>query len=144
MGRLITFLVFLATPVTAWEFTPVPICTLVSPTENGEVRVTYDPGANLYEIRLTYLGGEVWENAATFGIEFVGTRSLAIGTDRHVISEDGKSLSVTDSGFGNVLDGIEFNSVAQARAGNSAMTMSLAGAAEPLQAFRACGEAALS
>lgn len=144
MGRLAAIFAMMATPGLAWDFTPVPICTLSAQTEKGEVQVTYDPRASLYEIRLIYTEELGWSEAPFFEIEFIGTRGNVISTNRHSVTEDGKTLSVNDTGFGNVLDGLEFNSTAQARSGPNTMEMSLAGAAEPVQAFRACGEAALS
>jgi len=141
---LVLSLTFLASPASAWDFSPLPICTLSAPVEGGEVQVTYDPDLNIYEIRLSFKDGRTWVPSPDFEIAFLGERSNTIGTNRHVIARDGTSLSVTDSGFGNVLDGLEFNSVAEARAGEVTMAIPLDGAAEPVQAFRACGEAALS
>jgi hypothetical protein len=61
-----------------------------------------------------------------------------ITTDRHVLSDGGTSLTVTDRGFGNVLDGLQFNNVATALLGNTAVVIPLANAAEPVARFRAC------
>lgn len=147
MIRVAFILALFTGPAGAWEFTPVPICTLTSQTENGEVRVTYNPIDGLYKMHLSYgkaFEGLSWEPRSTFSIEFAGESGLTISTNRHVISENGKVLSVQDTGFGNVLNGLEFNSIAKAKTGSSTMIMSLSGAAEPVQAFRACGESVFS
>ena len=143
MRAFAVFLILLPLPVTAWDFSPTPICTLTTPTEMGNVTVTFDPGSGEYAINLT-LSEEQWDPAPIFSILFTGRRGLQISTDRHVISPNGKSLSVADTGFGNVLDGLEFNQTAQAQVGESTMAIPLAGAAEKVKAFRACGVAALS
>ncbi len=143
MRAFAVFLALLPFPALAWEFSPTPICTLSTSAEMGDVAVTFNRGSGEYAINLTLLEIE-WDPAPSFSILFVGPRGRQISTDRHVISSDGTSLSVTDTGFGNVLDGIEFNQAAQARAGDTEMIIPLAGAAEPLEAFRACGVAALS
>jgi hypothetical protein len=69
-------------------------------------------------------------------MEFFGPRPLAIGTDRH--SADGATLTVRDSGFGNVLDGLEFNTNAVATSGARRVQIALDAAAPAVQAFRAC------
>ena len=56
-----------------------------------------------------------------------------------MLSEDAAArLTVTDRGFGNVLDGLQFNEAATAFSGDTAVTVPLAGASEPVQAFRDC------
>lgn len=142
--RLFLAFALLAGPVQAWDFAPTPICTLSTQTEKGEVRVTYDPTTGLYEINLIYANDLSWDNSPSFTMEFIGPSSLSIGTNRHAISRDGKTLSARDTGFGNVLDGLEFNTIANARAGSSTMAISLEGAAEPVRKFRACGEVVVS
>lgn len=66
---------------------------------------------------------------------------MTIGTDRHVLSPDGRSLTVTDTGFGNVLDGLAFNTTATALSGAEALPFDLAGAGPAVEAFRSCGVA---
>lgn len=44
---------------------------------------------------------------------------------------------MTDRGFGNVLDGLEFNETATALLGDQAVVLSLEGAAPAVQSFRA-------
>ena len=143
MRKMLPILACLASPVAAWEFSPQPICTLRHDTPDVAVRVTYDARVPVYEITLTLAQG-TWPDSASFAIAFTGGRALTIGTDRHKVSADRRTLSVKDSGFGNVLNGIEFNSQAQARAGDAAVTIPLAGAAAPMQQFRACPAPGLS
>ena len=105
--------------------------------------MTYDPATGQYAIALTLASG-TWGASPGFSIAFIGERSLRIGTDRHQLSNNGATLTVTDSGFGNVLDGLQFNNDFVAVTDATAMDVPLAGAAEPVAAFRACGESALS
>jgi len=139
MRRFAALLVCLAGPAGAWEFTPLPVCTL---SEDGPVPVvvTYDPRqAEPYAITVT--AGEPWPEAAIFALRFEGPRGLTISTPRHSLSDDGLSLTVTDRGFGNVLDGLEFNVAATALLGDAALRFSLDGAAGPVRAFRECATA---
>ena len=69
---------------------------------------------------------------------FANDRPISIQTDRHIISPDGRSISVKDRGFGNVLNGIEFSDTATAILGGTQIAIPLAGADAPMQAFRAC------
>lgn len=135
--------ILLAGPAAAWDFSPVPVCTLSHDTPEGAVTVTWDPGrAEAYAITVTRAG--VWSRGGVFAIRFDGPRALAIQTDRHAISEDGSALTVTDRGFGNVLDGLEFNGRATAMLGDVEVGFSLEGAAAPVRAFRACTGAAIA
>ena len=129
--RPLVCLLFLAHPSFAWEFTPTPICTL---RDVGAVatEVTFD-GA-LYAIHLTRSEG--WPDAPVFAIHFDGAAPLTISTSRHVI--DGDTLTVTDRGFGNVLNGLQFNQTATALIGDLAVRIDLSDAAMPVTAFRAC------
>jgi hypothetical protein len=127
-------LLLLTTPVHAWEFTPSPICTLSHIEARAEIDVTYDHATGLYAIAVTTPSG--WPDAPVFSMRFDGPRSNIISTTRH--TSDGTTLTVTDTGFGNVLDGLEFNTTATAFTDTAAATVSLEGAAEPVQQFRAC------
>jgi hypothetical protein len=100
------------------------------------VRLTYDPSAPLYTISLTR--SAPWETAPVFSLRFDGPHALAISTDRHELDTTGNTLSVQDTGFGNVLNGLQFNEIATAELGNLRVTFPLSGAAEPVAAFRAC------
>jgi hypothetical protein len=130
-------LAILAQPASAWEFRAMPICTLDHATSEVEVEVTYDPRIPEYAISMT-LTASAWPRANAFGIRFEGSRPNLIVTDRHSLSDEGRTLTVRDSGFGNVLDGLEFNSFAVGLTGDVAVVVPLEDAAEPVAAFRAC------
>jgi hypothetical protein len=132
----------LAAPVHAWTFTPVPVCTLLHDGAEAAVRVTHDPRLDEpYAIAVTRKAGR-WPADPGFAIRFEGPRGLTIGTMRHRVTGD--TLTVTDRGFGNVLDGLEFNDRAVALSGGTAAMVDLEGAAGPVQAFRACAVAPVS
>ena len=135
--RLIMILALAALPAHAWEYSPTPICTLAHSEGGAEMVVTYDPGTQLYAIDVTSADG--WPNAPSFSVRFDGARPNVISTTRHQV--DGATLRVTDSGFGNVLDGLEFNSTATAFTQTAAVTVSLDGAAPEVRKFRACATA---
>jgi len=122
--RFLICLALLASPAVAWEFTPTPICTLTHRQAQVDVTVTYDPALP--------------PDAAQFGLTFNGPRGLAIGTSRHVLSGDRQSLTVADTGFGNVLDGLQFNDSATATTGTAVVTFDLTDAAPAVEAFRNC------
>lgn len=130
------FIVFLfaALPAAAWEFTPNPICTLDHAEAEVSVKLTYDHSTRLYAIAVTQPDG--WPNAPVYSIRFDGPRPLTISTDRHQTA--GRTITATDTGFSNVLNGMEFNRTATAFTNTAAASFSLEGAAEPVQAFRAC------
>jgi len=130
----------LASPASAWEFSPVPVCTLSGGSDDLEVTVTYDPRRD-EPYAIVLISPDPWPAAPVFALAFEGPRGIVISTSRHVLSGDGRSLTVTDRGFGNVLDGLEFNVVAAARLGPASRSVSLSGAAEPVQEFRDCTRA---
>ena len=133
----------LASPAIAWEFSPVPVCTLRHDEGGNSVTLTWDPSqAQAYAIALSR--GESWPEGAMFAISFDGPRALTISTNRHVLSDEGTTLTVTDRGFGNVLDGLEFNETAIAALDGAQIAFSLAGAAGPVRDFRACTSAAIA
>ncbi|WP_299208488.1 hypothetical protein [uncultured Tateyamaria sp.] len=135
--RIIFSLIFLTTPALAWEFTPTPICTLSHTEPTVDIAVTYDHATHLYAIAVTSPDG--WPDAAAFSIRFDGAQPNTISTTRH--STEANTLIVTDVGFGNVLDGLEFNATATAFTQTAAVTVSLMGAAPEVQKFRACATA---
>ena len=98
--------------------------------------LTYDPRGPEYTISVT-TDAFVWPDGIFF-MGFEGPQPLTISTDRHTITEDGSTLSVRDSGFGNVLNGLEFNTAAYAGVGQSSVAVSLEGISDPIRAFRAC------
>ncbi|MBF9030433.1 excinuclease ABC subunit B [Rhodobacterales bacterium HKCCE3408] len=133
--RVALVLICLALPAQAWKAgVSDGICTLSHETANVSVQLTYDPALPQYAITVT--GPDDWPDAPVFAMHFLGGRELFISTDRHVI--DGPALTVTDRGFGNVLDGLEFNTRAVAASGGAAVDIPLDGAAPAVAAFRAC------
>jgi hypothetical protein len=131
-------LTLVATPAAAWEAgRDGAICTLTheDPVE-GDIRLTYDPAGPLYTITVTR--AEAWPEAPVFGMAFTGGTELTITTDRHVLSEDGRALTVTDRGFGNVLLGLSRNETATVFSGPVALVVSLDGAAPEVADFAAC------
>lgn len=127
--RYLAFL--LASPAAAWEFSPSPVCTLYHQAPGIEAEVTFD--GSFYAIHLTRDGG--WPDAPVFSIAFQ-PNGPTISTSRHAVSGD--TLTVTDSGFGNVLNGLEFNSLATAILGATTQPIDLDGAAPEVAAFRDC------
>lgn len=136
MLRVLTVLLLTTAPALAWDVKSGRICELVHDGENAFVRVTYDPAIPEYAIAITPL--DPWRQGPTFAMRFDGPRGITITTDRHVISPDGTTLTVTDRGFGNVLNGLEFNQTATALLGDRAVAVSLDGAAPAVRDFRAC------
>lgn len=126
----------LATPAHAWDFTPGTPCLLTHESAQAQIMLTHDPAQPLYTIAITR--PEPWGDVPVFQMRFDGRQGRMIGTDRHRLSADGLTLTVTDSGFGNVLDGLQFNETAHAIAGDDIISVPLDGAAEPVAAFRAC------
>lgn len=142
MSRVVTCAVcclLLPGPALGWSFTPDPICTLSHQGESLAVTVTHDPVPGEYAIVLTLAAG-TWPESPAFHIAFRGGRELTIGTGVHALADGGRRLTVRDTGFGNVLDGLEFNAAALAWAGERQAAFSLAGAAGPVRAFRACAQ----
>ncbi len=138
--RYLIPLLLLTSPAYAWEFTPTPICTLTHTEARADMTVTYDHATGIYAIAVT--SPNEWPIAPAFSIRFDGPRSNIISTQRH--QTDGATLTVSDTGFGNVLDGLQFNTTATAFTQTSAVTVSLDGAAGPVQQFRACAQAPIA
>jgi hypothetical protein len=127
----------IASPAQAWEFTATPVCTILNDAPTLQVRVTFDPSqAQPYAIALTR--PDPWPVTDTFGLSFTGPAAMTIGTSRHQLSTDGRTLTVTDTGFGNVLDGLAYNGTAAALAGDLAVPFDLTGARPAVEAFKAC------
>jgi hypothetical protein len=141
--RAALVLLLVATPAGAWEFTPVPVCTLSHAEPEASVTVTWDPSlSEPYAIAVTR--AVPWPEGPVFAIRYDGTRTLTISTGRHIRSDGGTTLTVTDRGFGNVLDGLEFNATATAMSGDAETAFSLDGASGPVRDFRTCTQAPLS
>ena len=135
MIRLV-LLCLLPTSLSAWEFTPGLPCRLTHQSAEAAIELTYDPTQPLYT--LTIIRAGPWPRAPQFEMQFDGPRAVRIGTDRHQLSQDMHALRVADAGFGNVLDGLQFNVTATALTGGVRVAFPLDGIASPLAAFRAC------
>ena len=136
MLRVFAVLLLATTPAFGWEATSGPVCELTHEGEAARVRVTFDPAIAEYAIAIT--PDHPWSTGPVFAIRFDGPRGLTITTDRHAILDNGATLTVTDRGFGNVLNGLEFNETATALLGDRAVVLALDGAAPAVRAFRAC------
>ncbi len=141
--RTVLALLLLASPATAWEFSASPICTLTDTSDEGEMTVTFDPAITEYTVTVTLSDG-VWPEDPVFGMAFASDRPISIQTDRHRISPDGRSLSVKDRGFGNVLNGLQFNTRAYAILGDKTVGFALDGIGPAIEAFRDCPAANLA
>ena len=126
-----------AFPAHAWEASIGTICTLSHETAQAEVVLRYDPAKPLYSITVTRKDTS-WSPAPIFGMTFADRAPNTITTPMHRLSDDNRALTVTDRGFGNVLDGLQFNDQAIAFLGDQAISFDLDGAAPEVQAFREC------
>jgi len=137
MRILLVMALFLASPAQAWQAgIEGPLCTLTHAEPDTAIRLTYDPAGPLYSISVTT--SDPWPQSAIFGIAFLGGLELTITTNRHVLSDGDRTLTVTDQGFGNVLDGLAQNQRASIYSGATSLSVSLADAAPEVAAFRAC------
>ncbi|MEL6913723.1 MAG: hypothetical protein AAFP13_04425 [Pseudomonadota bacterium] len=132
--RSFLLLLLAAGPAAAWDFTAGTPCTLTHAEPPLEVILTHDPAAPLYTITLRR--SEPWPVGGIFSITFEG--GITISTNRHVLSEAGRALTVADRGFGNVIDGMVTSPRAIARLEGVEERFSLTGAAEPARALEAC------
>lgn len=124
-------------PAQAWQAgVEGVLCTLEHSGAEAEVRLTYDPAGPEYTIAIRR--SVPWPASSVFAMRFEGPRANMISTGRHTLSEDSLTLSVRDRGFGNVLDGLQFNDVALAAAGQAVVALDLADAPDAVAAFRAC------
>ena len=136
---LTLILALLASPGLAWEVsTDGPVCILTHAEADIAIRLTYDPGPPLYSITLTRSEDD-WPEAPVFALQFTGPQPNLISTDRHVTN--GPALTVSDRGFGNVLDGLQFNDRATALIGGTEIPFPLDNAADAVAAFRTCTSA---
>ncbi len=139
MRHLITVLLLaVPTPATAWEFAPGAICTLNHTEGDAEIQLTYDPRAPRYTLAISR--DQPWPEAPTFAMNFDGPAPIRIATNQQAFSADGRTLNVADSGFGNVLDGLQYNTTATATLGETVVIFSLDGASGPVAKFRACDQ----
>ena len=130
-------LLLLASPAAAWEFSATPICTLSHTAAAGTITVTYDASLPEYALEITLPDG-TWPNEQLFGMAFADDSPINIQTNRHELSNDGRTLMAKDRGFGNVLAGLEFNSRAYAISGDKTVGFSLDGIKGPMTDFRNC------
>lgn len=135
--RWALLLVMIASPASAWQAVLGPICTLTTQTDAARVELTYDPTGPLYSITIENLGAP-WAGSSTFAMRFDGARPNTIATNRHQLGQNGAALTVIDRGFGNVLDGLEFNDTATAFTETQSVAIPLAGAAPEVRKFRTC------
>lgn len=143
--RPLTLIPFLAltTPAAAWQATVADICTLTHETDTAHVHLTFDPAKPLYTLAITRKGAP-WSDDPWFAIRFVGPNEITISTDKHALSDGGQTLNVADSGFSNVLDGLQFNAMALAGTQTDGEAIDLTGAAPEVAIFRDCTSAQLS
>lgn len=120
----------------AWEFTPGLPCRLSHDTPEVRVELTFDPRQPLYTITLTRPAP--WPDAPELSMIYQGPFGRTISTDRHVLGDGGRSLTVTDRGFGNVLAGLMQDQSFTVATGGTSITVPLAGAAAPAAAFASC------
>lgn len=138
--RTLILLALLPLQAHAWSFTPGLICLLSHETPTAQIELTYDPAAPLYSVTVTT--DAPLSDGPIFSMKFIGPSAQTISTNRHTRSADGMSVTVTDTGFGNVLDGLQYNEKATALVGGLEIQFNLDGAAQPTAAFRACEVAA--
>ncbi|MHA1553775.1 MAG: excinuclease ABC subunit B [Alphaproteobacteria bacterium] len=136
MLRVLAVLLLSAAPALAWEAGSGRVCELTHQGEAARVSVTYDPAIGEYAIAIT--PERPWSPGPIFTIRFDGPRGLTISTDRHAVSGGGATVTVMDRGFGNVLNGLEFNDTATALLGDQAVAFALDGAGPAVRTFRAC------
>lgn len=142
MRKTTLVLTLLATPAFAWEFTSGAVCTLSDSTDAAQIILTYDPALPRYTVSVT--GQAAWPEKGIFAMAFANTRPALIQTTRYTLSDDGKTLTVADSGFGNVLNGLEFGEAIRASVGEAFADFTSQGISGPMAAFWACDVAALS
>ncbi len=138
--RVILLSLLLATPATAWEAMVGPICTLSHDTSTAQIFLTYDPAQPLYTLTITHKA-EGWTQTPWFAMRFDGPNPIEIATARHALPGNAASLTVTDTGFGNVLDGLEYNQTAYAFTQDRLTEFALDGAAAQVRLFRDCAGA---
>ncbi|MEM9434697.1 MAG: hypothetical protein AAGA12_12315 [Pseudomonadota bacterium] len=133
---MLFFLALLPLPAHAWTFTPGLVCTLIHETSEARIELTYDPSEPLYSVTISR--DRVLPKEPFFSMRFVGPAGRMISTPRHSYNESSTAVTAEDSGFGNVLDGLQFNQIAEAILGDTVISFPLAGASEPVARFRAC------
>lgn len=141
--RLFLILALLPAPALAWDFSPSPVCTLTHVAPAATIIVTKDL-AKPVPYALSITRADPWPQSPSFFMTFDGQAPLRIGTDRHILSNGNRTLTVSDTGFSNVLAGLKFNAKARATSGQTTAAFPLTGAAQAVAAFEACPAAATS
>jgi len=135
--RALTFMTLLAAqPALAWDVRLGSICVLEDQQTDVAVTLTHDPEGPLYSITITT--PTPWPDGPVFAIAFLGDTPLRITTNQHVLSNDRRAITVVDRGFGNVLNGMEFNTTAVASLGGRDVSFDLQTVDDPMQPFRTC------
>lgn len=116
---------------------PVPRLSVGRPLRHTPINTRVNPGQGAGALLVVSLLCQPWPAADVFVMRFDGSAPLGIGTDRHQLDPTGRGVTVTDTGFGNVRNGLQFNDAAIATLGDRSVAISLAGAAAPVAAFRA-------
>ena len=91
--RSLFILVILASPATAWEFSPAPICTLTDTSDAGTLTVTYDASLPEFTITITLPEGQ-WSDAPGFAMAFAGKSVRTV--EGHA---EGTTLSAVQQAF---------------------------------------------
>lgn len=134
----LSLLCALPAPAQAWTFSPLPICTMADTQDGLVIEVTFDPESEIYALNILRPGG--WPDAPFLSLRFdQGPGNMMISTNRHVI--EGERLTVTDSGFGNVLRGFADFGRATLSLGDQTITFDTTDAARAVTSFRACPSA---
>lgn len=128
---LAALILVLAQPAQAWDFSPTPICTLTDAGSHTDVKLTYD--GQLYALALINADG--WPSQPVFSIRFAPLGPY-ISTSNHKV--EGNTLKVSDTGFGNVLTGLQINQTARIILGDMVREIDLTGARAPVDAFKRC------
>ncbi len=134
-ATLATLFTLAASGAWAWDARITDVCEIYHEGAEGEVLIRYDPSTTLYSLTVTR--PNAWPSAPVFAIRF-GQTGLTISTTRHQLSGSGQSLSVSDSGFGNVLLGLETAATATAFTETASASFDLDGAGEAVADFRSC------
>lgn len=136
MRIILLFALLVPLQAQAWTFTPGLICRLSHETQDAAIELTYDLSGPLYS--LTISRADPLPNVEPFVMRFNGPAGRVISTNSHTFSDDQTAATAQDKGFGNVLDGLQFNDTAEAILGTTTLTFPLQGAADPVARFRAC------
>lgn len=134
---LITF--FCASAAQAWVYDGRADCSVRHQTDKLGILLSYAPQTGLYSIAITRWD-KAWAGGNRFSMKFDGPKPIFITTDRHELAQNKTTVIASDTGFGNVLDGLEFNFVAAAQLGRERVTIPLKGAKSEIAKFRECAE----